>query len=307
MELVPGNVIDTLIGESASADSVVLGSRGLGGLAGMVVGSVGMGVAGHATGQVMIVRGPSAVQHGRIAVGYDGSAHSEAAMQYAVDQARARGVELHVVYAWQVPMFSPYVAARGSLLEDVYEQEIHAAGERAACWREKNPDVVITGEEIVAHPVNALVRAGSTADLVVVGSRAPGRFRLRGARLGQPRGAAPTGLPDRRGTAPEGTGIGTLTVRRRACGHRTHGRPPGGARDRDPQPRSHIIEGRPGVKDEAFVPGRAGRSPLSGAGSRPVARGWVAVRVTREGRGMSCRQPLILKVPEPVAGVPRRS
>ncbi|WP_371825944.1 universal stress protein [Nonomuraea turcica] len=28
MELVPGNVIDTLIGESASADSVVLGSRG---------------------------------------------------------------------------------------------------------------------------------------------------------------------------------------------------------------------------------------------------------------------------------------
>ncbi|WP_371825945.1 universal stress protein [Nonomuraea turcica] len=81
-----------------------------------------------------------------------------------------------MVYAWQVPMFSPYVAARGSLLEDVYEQEIRAAGARVARWREKNPDVVITGEEVVAHPVNALVRAGSTADLVVVGSRGLGGF-----------------------------------------------------------------------------------------------------------------------------------
>ncbi|MEO3876004.1 universal stress protein [Nonomuraea sp. B12E4] len=89
--LLSGNVIDILIGESAGADSVVLGCRGLGGFAGMVVGSVGLGVAGHAAEPVVIVRRLPEIQHDRVVVGYDGSGHSEAAMRYAVDQARARG------------------------------------------------------------------------------------------------------------------------------------------------------------------------------------------------------------------------
>jgi len=45
-----------------------------------------------------------------------------------------------------------------------------------ARWREKNLDIEITGEEVVGHPVNALLRAGGTADLVVVGSRGLGGF-----------------------------------------------------------------------------------------------------------------------------------
>lgn len=175
-ELLPGNVIDVLIAESASADSVVLGSRGLGGFEGMVVGSVGLGVAGHAAGPAVIVRGPSATRHGRVVVGYDGSAHSETAMQYAVEQARAREVPLHVVFAWQTPVFSPYAAAFSSLLEEAYEGDIRAASERVVPWREKNPDVEITSEQVIGHPASVLIKAGSTADLVVVGSRGLGGF-----------------------------------------------------------------------------------------------------------------------------------
>lgn len=175
-ELLPGNVIDALIGESASADTVVLGSRGLGGFAGLVVGSVGLSVAGHAAGPVVIVRGASVARHGRVVVGYDGSAHSEAAMEYAVEQARAREVPLHVLFAWQRPLSSPYAVAYSDLLADAFEQENRAMAERMARQREKNPDIEITDEQVVDHPANALIRAGGTADLVVVGSRGLGGF-----------------------------------------------------------------------------------------------------------------------------------
>ncbi|MFI7644370.1 universal stress protein [Nonomuraea sp. NPDC049400] len=175
-ELLSGDVIDVLVTESESADSLVLGSRGLGGFAGLVLGSVGMAVAGHATGPVVIVRAPSALQHGRVVVGYDGSGHSAAAMVYAVEQARARGAQLHIVSAWQVPAFSPYAVAYSSLIEDLMRQEARAARERIVPWREGNPDLVITDEQLCEHPVKALIDAARTADLVVVGSRGFGGF-----------------------------------------------------------------------------------------------------------------------------------
>ncbi|MDA0638284.1 universal stress protein [Nonomuraea sp. MCN248] len=177
-----GNVAETLIAESAGADSVVLGSRGRGGFAGMLLGSVGLGVAGHAAGPVVIVRGPSVAGPGEVVVGYDGSAHSEAALRYAIEQARARGGTLRVLYAWQTPAVSPYAAAYGGLAEDVHEQEMRAAAERVAPWREKNPDVRIVDEQEIGHPSSVLIQAGTTADLLVVGSR--GRGGLASALLG---------------------------------------------------------------------------------------------------------------------------
>lgn len=175
-ELLTGNVIDALIGESRQADTLVLGSRGLGGFTGMVVGSVGMGVAGHAYGPVVVVRGPAAGAHGRVVVGYDGSDHAQAAMAYAVEQARARRSELHVVSAWQVPMPAPYALAYAPLIEQALEEESRAARARILPWQQSDPDVTITHEELHAHPVSALVQAARTADLVVVGSRGRGGF-----------------------------------------------------------------------------------------------------------------------------------
>ncbi|QYC40244.1 Universal stress protein [Nonomuraea coxensis DSM 45129] len=173
-ELLPGNPAEVLIAESGSADSVVLGSRGLGGFTGLLVGSVGMAVAGHAAGPVVVVRGAATTTYGRVVAGYDGSPHSEAALQYAVEQARARGIPLHVVHAWQTPVFSPYMAAYNSFLVNVYQEETGAVAESVALWREKNPDVEITDEALTGHPVGVLARAGAAADLVVVGSRGLG-------------------------------------------------------------------------------------------------------------------------------------
>ena len=54
--------------------------------------------------------------------------------------------------------------------------------EQRAGWREKYPDVPITESVAQSHPVEALVRASPTADLVVVGCR--GRRGFRGMLLG---------------------------------------------------------------------------------------------------------------------------
>ncbi|PZG18245.1 universal stress protein [Nonomuraea aridisoli] len=175
-ELLAGNVIEQLIGESARADTLVLGSRGLGGFTGMVVGSIGMGVAGHASGPVVVVRAPAEVVHGRVVVGYDGSEHSRAAMEYAIEQARARHAELRVVSAWQAPLPAPYALAYAPLIEQITEEENREAHARVAPWLESNPDLVITHEMPRAHPVAALIQAAETADLVVVGSRGRGGF-----------------------------------------------------------------------------------------------------------------------------------
>ncbi|GAA2208048.1 hypothetical protein GCM10009850_035060 [Nonomuraea monospora] len=97
-------------------------------------------------------------------------------MQYAVEHARAHGARLHVLHAWQTPVFSPYLAAWNSVLVDVYQDESRAVAESVTRWHEKNPDVDITHETLSGHPVGILARAGETADLVVVGSRGRGGF-----------------------------------------------------------------------------------------------------------------------------------
>ncbi|MFC4016057.1 universal stress protein [Nonomuraea purpurea] len=175
-ELLDGNVVEALIGQSASADSLVLGSRGLGGFAGLLLGSVGLGVAGHAVGPVVIVRAAAVAKYGQIVVGDDGSESAQEAVAFAVEQARGRRARLLAVYAWQAPIVSAYAPDYGNLLEDAFQQEARTAQERVIRWRKDHPDVEITDQQVREHPVPALIKASATADLVVVGSRGLGSF-----------------------------------------------------------------------------------------------------------------------------------
>ncbi|MFG1944157.1 universal stress protein [Nonomuraea sp. NPDC048826] len=175
-ELLTGKVIDALVGESAVADSMVLGSRGLGGFARLMIGSVSMGAAGHASCPVVIVRGSSRAPHGRVVVGDDGSPCAQLAVAYAAEQARARGVPLHVTYTWQMPVTVSHPAGYRAVRASFCEQDLRRATERLSAWREKNPDIAIEGEQVISHPAETLVKAAETADLVVVGSRGLGGF-----------------------------------------------------------------------------------------------------------------------------------
>ncbi|MEU0571649.1 universal stress protein [Nonomuraea sp. NPDC005983] len=166
--LVTGAVVERLVSESETADTVVLGSRGRGGFTGLVLGSVGLGLAGRAHCPVVYVRRPAG-EGGEIVVGYDGSADSESALEYAMAQASARGARARVVHGRQLAPLATEPASAGAIPVGDFRQLLVA-------WREKYPDVEVTESVVRGHPVPVLVEASLTAELVVVGSRGVGGF-----------------------------------------------------------------------------------------------------------------------------------
>lgn len=77
---------------SAGEAMLVVGDRGLSGFRGLLLGSVSQQCASHSTVPVVIVREPTTrPERERIVVGVDGSANSNGALCWAVEEARRRG------------------------------------------------------------------------------------------------------------------------------------------------------------------------------------------------------------------------
>ncbi|AQZ63273.1 hypothetical protein BKM31_19010 [[Actinomadura] parvosata subsp. kistnae] len=165
--LVTGAVLPRLRGEAETADTLVVGSRGLGGFTGMVLGSAGLGLAGHTGCPLVVVRSLHADSGDDVVVGDDGSPHAQAALEYALEQASARRTRLCVIHAVPFPALAPHPAGYGPLPAP----NADGAGSRLALWREKYPQVEIVESRVHRHPVPALAEASRTAGLLVVGSR----------------------------------------------------------------------------------------------------------------------------------------
>lgn len=185
--LVAGAPVPELVRASDDAHLLVVASRGHGGFVGLLVGSVGVGVAAHARCPVVVVR-PSAEEAGpdagRVVVGVDGSPHGELALRFAFDAAARRGVGLTVVHTWT----EPAPLGPGDVLPPVYDidlviqEETRVLAELIAGWREKYPDTDIRQVVEHARASHTLVERSAGAELLVVGSR--GRGGLRGLLLG---------------------------------------------------------------------------------------------------------------------------
>jgi nucleotide-binding universal stress UspA family protein len=174
--LASGSPADVLCDLSASADIVVLGSRGRGGLAGLLLGSVSSQVAAHAPGVVVVVRGhwrpvPGYVPR-PVVVGADGSGASQPAVGFAFAEAALRDVPLLAVCALAD---TPSILGGTHLLEEDFEQAL------VKCEADY-PAVVVRRQVIQGAPRGALLDAASGAQLLVVGAR--GRGGLRGMLLG---------------------------------------------------------------------------------------------------------------------------
>jgi nucleotide-binding universal stress UspA family protein len=183
-ELVVCAAAARLIEESQDAAMIVVGSRGLGGFTGLLVGSVGVQVSSHAHCPVVVVRygppdeepGPAA---GRVVAGVDGSASSEAVLEFAFEEAAMRGAGLTVMHAWTAPVST----GPGDLLPLVYdvdsvnEDEARLLSELLAGWQEKYPDVPVRRLVLHRPPAKELVRLSRGAELLVVGARGRGGFR----------------------------------------------------------------------------------------------------------------------------------
>ncbi|MFD0474588.1 universal stress protein [Nonomuraea thailandensis] len=164
--LVTGAVTERLRSESGTADTVVVGSRGLGGFAGLVLGSVGLGLAACAACPVVVVRRLPRAPSGEVVVGYDGSPAADHALEYAAQQASARRGRLHVLHGLRHPPAAPHPAGFGPVPVD----DSDGIERRLSEWCGAHPGVELAVSMSFEHPIAALAAASRTADLVVVGS-----------------------------------------------------------------------------------------------------------------------------------------
>jgi nucleotide-binding universal stress UspA family protein len=182
-----GEPARVLVELSRHAGLVVVGSRGSGGFRSLLVGSVGVHLAGHAHCPVLVVHhaerwaGPeSSLPQGRpVVVGADGSADGEHALGLAYAEAAARAVPLVAVRTWHEPEHRWGLSAGHTTLAATARRELEADLEP---WRAKYPAVPV--EPKVAHcpSVPVLLDAAREALMVVVGARGRGGFE--GMRLG---------------------------------------------------------------------------------------------------------------------------
>jgi len=179
-----GAPIEVLGSEARRAQLLVLGDRGLGGLAGLLLGSVAVGLAAHAACPVVIVRGDRAGtgnEESPVVVGIDDSSISDAALAFAFDAAAARGVGLVVVHAWSPTAIDDALAPVMDWDAATAEEDALLA-ERLTGWEQKRPEVPVRRTVVRNGAVRSLVAASREAQLVVVGSR--GRGNATGLLLG---------------------------------------------------------------------------------------------------------------------------
>lgn len=172
--LARGSAVRELCERSETAEMIVLGTRGHGGVAGLELGSVAVQVASRARGPVVIVREDRLYNHSPrpVVLGADGSAASEAAVRFALREAEARRIPLLAVCA--------LTDAPGILGAD---QAVEEDFTRLLSVHEKEfPEVTVMRHVSVRSPRAELLDEAAGAPLLVLGSR--GRGGLRGMSLG---------------------------------------------------------------------------------------------------------------------------
>jgi nucleotide-binding universal stress UspA family protein len=176
-EVVFSATVPTLVDLSKEAEMIVVGCRGTGALARVLLGSVSTGLVHHAHCPVAVIHDEDPLMphpaQAPVLLGIDGSPASESATAIAFDEASRRGVELVALHAWSD---IEVIELPGLDWTVVKAQEEQLLAERLAGWQERYPDVKVHRLVVCDRPARQLIRHSETAQLVVVGSHGRGGF-----------------------------------------------------------------------------------------------------------------------------------
>lgn len=177
--VVAQDATSALLRESDAAFALVVGSRGRGGLAGMLLGSTGLEVAARARCPVVVVRAGGAEAAGgqpRVVLGVGSGGESLEAAAFAFREADARDAELLVVRGWRRPAQgtpgAPDVPAGAD--DDWPPEERRAAREldQALVIASRDHPKVTVRRRTPEGPARAsLLAAAEGSELLVVGAR----------------------------------------------------------------------------------------------------------------------------------------
>ena len=177
-----------LLGEGREGTILVVGSRGRGELADLLLGSVGLVVAARAHCPVVVVRGHRQAleaRHGRVLLGIGEYDVDSPAVRFAFREAAVRDAELDVVRTWQRPAHAPadhllMRRAGAAYFTEGSSELLDKALETAAS---EHPHVRLRRSTVEGPAHKVLTERSAAADLLVVGARR--RDGLVGLELGR--------------------------------------------------------------------------------------------------------------------------
>ncbi|WP_125262850.1 universal stress protein [Streptomyces alboflavus] len=181
-ELIGRLPVPALVAEAESAELLVLGSQGFGGLGGLLAGSVATAVVTRVRTPVVLVReGFAAVDehvpngdgqasvgnpYRPVAVALDLAHDCDSLLDFAFEAARNRAAPLHAVYAWRLPHTRTGTDEGDMPARSDAEWALDSMLDP---WRDKYPDVTVHAEAEHTRPVHAVLRAAEHAGLLVLG------------------------------------------------------------------------------------------------------------------------------------------
>lgn len=177
------NAIEALEAASDRAALLVVGSRGMGGFTGLLMGSVSLPVAAATRCPLLVVHPDHDTAADRtptsVVVGISGD-DCAPAIEAAFAQAHTRELPLRAVHAWLYPTMT---AAGIGYAPAVWLVDDWRAAAQATLStvlkpvRDKYPDVAVTEDVVLDTASHALITASADADLVVLAAhRGTGRF-----------------------------------------------------------------------------------------------------------------------------------
>lgn len=178
-----GSPAGVLIEASKVAAAVVVGSRGRGGWAGLLIGSVSLTVAAHAHCPVVVMphredQVVSVQESGPVVLGVDEANDASAAAVFAFRQAAALGVPVQAVHTWVLGFEEGAVPTDpgSEAMKSMQSRQLTLIDATLAQAKLDYPDVPVEVDIVRGKASAVLAERSKTASLVVVGSRGRGGF-----------------------------------------------------------------------------------------------------------------------------------